>query len=83
MNPTRRSTWDDPQFQAMAAAWGNFYPVARRLIEQEAKVLVTPNPHYLRLADRWVAAIRSAYAGEHSVADALLAAAADIDTMVG
>ena len=82
MNPTRRSTWDDPQFQAMAAAWGDFYPVARRLIEQEAKVLVTPNPHYLRLADRWVAAIRSAYAGEQGVADALRAAAADIDAMV-
>lgn len=82
MNPTRRSTWDDPQFKAMAATWGNFYDIARSLIEQDAKVLVTPSPHYLRLADRWVSALRSAYAGEQSVADALRAAAADIDAMV-
>jgi multiple sugar transport system substrate-binding protein len=82
MNPTRRSTWDDPQFKAMAATWGSFYDVARRLIEQDAKVLITPSPNYLQLADRWVRALRAAYAGEQSVADALRAAAADIDAMV-
>jgi multiple sugar transport system substrate-binding protein len=82
MNPTRRSTWDDARFRRTAARWGNFYDVARRLVENDARVLVTPTPHYLALADRWVAAIRAAYAGEATVADALRAAAADINRIV-
>lgn len=83
MNPTRRSTWEDARFRATAAGWGNFYQVARQLVEQDAQVLVTPTPHYLRLADRWVQALRSAYAGEQSVADALRSAAIEIDAIVG
>lgn len=83
MNPTRRSSWESAEFRAFAAGWGDFYSVARQLIESEANVLVTPTPHYLRLADRWVAALRSAYAGEQSVAEALAAAAQEIDALVG
>ncbi len=82
MNPTRRSTWDDARFRDTAAGWGNFYTVARQLVERDARVLVTPSPHYLRLADRWVVALRAAYAGAATVADALHAAATDIDAMV-
>ena len=54
MNPTRRSTWDDPGFQELARPWGAFYDVARRLVEHDAFVLVTPTPGYLRIAQRWV-----------------------------
>jgi len=82
MNPTRRSVWDDPGFQEHARAWGDFYDVARRLVEHEAFVLVTPTPGYLRVARRWVEALLHAYAGRADVGDALAAAARDIDALV-
>ena len=82
MNPTRRSTWEDQRFRDLAAGWGDFYAVARRLVERDAKVLVTPTPAYLKLADRWVRALRSAYAGDEGVAESLENAAADIDAYV-
>jgi len=82
MNPTRRSVWDDPSFQEKAAGWGGFYDVARRLVEHDAFVLVTPMPGYLRVAERWVQALLDAYAGRAGVADALAAAASDIDDLV-
>ena len=82
MNPTRRSTWDDPGFQELARPWGAFYDVARRLVEHDAFVLVTPTPGYLRVAQRWVRALLDAYAGRAGVEDALTAAAADIDELV-
>lgn len=82
MNPTRRSSWQDESFRTTAANWGDFYRVSQQLIENYASVLVTPTPHYLRLADRWVRALRSAYAGEQSVTEALSAAAVDIDAIV-
>jgi multiple sugar transport system substrate-binding protein len=82
MNPTRRSVWDDPRFRDRAGAWGDFYDVARRLVEHEAFVLVTPTPGYLRIAGRWVQALLDAYAGRNEVAAALADAAADIDELV-
>ena len=82
MNPTRRSVWDDARFQEHARGWGDFYDVARRLVEHEAFVLVTPTPGYLRIASRWVQALLDAYAGRLGVADALSGAAADIDALV-
>ncbi len=63
--------------------WGDFYAVARRLVEGDARVLVTPATNYRRLADRWVRALRSAYAGDEDVAEALERAGADIDQLVG
>ena len=83
MNPTRRSTWDDASFKKVAADWGDYYPVARELIEGDARVLVTPSPRYLDLADRWVRGIRAAFSEEVSVADALASAAKDIDRLLG
>jgi multiple sugar transport system substrate-binding protein len=82
MNPTRTSVWDDPAFRELAAGWGAFYDVARRLVEEEAFVLVTPTPGYLRVAQRWVKALLEAYDGRAGVAEALAAAAADIDELV-
>jgi len=79
MNPTRRSTWDDPAFRSIASPWGSFYSVTRELIENVARVLVTPMPGYLRAGDRWVRALRDAFAGRKEVAEALGQAAADID----
>jgi multiple sugar transport system substrate-binding protein len=81
MNPTRLSTWDDEEFRARASTWRSFYEVARRLIEHEASVLVTPMPNYREVATRWVRALRDAYAG-HDVCDALEEAAAEIDSLV-
>lgn len=83
MNPTRLSTWDDEEFRASANAWGSFYDVARRLVEHEAMVLVTPAPGYRQLATRWVRALRDAYAGRSGVREALEAAALEIDALVG
>jgi multiple sugar transport system substrate-binding protein len=82
MNPTRRSTWDDPDFRAAAMKWGDFYPVTRRLIESEARVLVSPVAGYLAIGDRWVRALRAAFSGSQGVAEALQSAAADIDSMI-
>lgn len=82
MNPTRRSTWDSPEFRAAAAGWGDFYRVTRRLIEHDGRVLVTPHAEYLRVGDRWARALRAAYAGDQGVAEALQSAASDIDAIV-
>jgi multiple sugar transport system substrate-binding protein len=78
MNPTRRSTWDDPGFQALTAPWGDFAAVSRRLLDDHATVLVTPTPQYREIALRWTEALRQAYAGR-DVGDALRNAAADAE----
>ncbi len=83
MDPTRRSTWEDPLFRRLASQWGDFYAVARRLIESDARVLITPVPGYLKVGERWVRALRSAFSGDEGVAEALESAAADIDSIVG
>ena len=81
MNPTRTSVWDDPAFREHARPWGDFYDVARLLVEQDAFVLVTPTPGYLQIAERWVQALLDGYAGA-DVGESLRAAAADIDALV-
>jgi multiple sugar transport system substrate-binding protein len=81
MNPTRVSTWEDDEFRAHSRAWGSFYDVARRLVEHEAAVLVTPAVNYREVAARWVQALREAYAGRVALRDALEAAAGDIDSL--
>ncbi|MEX0628540.1 MAG: extracellular solute-binding protein, partial [Cucumibacter sp.] len=75
MNPVRKSSWEDERFRDASKGWGDFYAVARQLVEHDARVLITPTPHYLRLADRWVAGLRSAFAGHEGVAEALERAA--------
>ena len=80
MNPTRRSVWEDPGFRERARVWGDFYDVARHLVEHEATVLVTPMPGYLHVARRWVRALLDAYAGRQEVEEALAVAAAEIDS---
>jgi multiple sugar transport system substrate-binding protein len=82
MNPTRRSTWDDPRFRSTASQWGSFYGVARQLIESDARVLITPVRSYLSVGERWVRALRSAVKGDEGVAEALESAAVDIDAIV-
>ena len=81
MNPTRRSIWDDERFRAHTSSWGAFHDVARRLIEHEASVLVTPAPNYIVIATRWVEALLDAYAGRREIDEVLEAAAADIDAL--
>jgi ABC-type glycerol-3-phosphate transport system substrate-binding protein len=78
MNPTRRSTWDDPGFRALTAPWGDFAAVSRRLLDEHATVLVTPTPRYREIALRWTEALREAYVGR-DVGVALRAAAADAE----
>ncbi|HEU5211704.1 MAG TPA: extracellular solute-binding protein [Gaiellaceae bacterium] len=82
MNPTRTSIWEDERFRAHTAGWGAFYDVARMLVERDAFVLVTPAGNYLEIARRWVQALLDSYAGRAPVADALEAAAVDIDRLV-
>ena len=82
MNPTRTSIWDDEQFRAHTSGWGAFYDVGRTLVERDASVLVTPAGSYLQIATRWVRALLDAYSGRADVAEALEAAAADIDELV-
>jgi multiple sugar transport system substrate-binding protein len=82
MNPTRRSIWDDERFRAHTAPWGAFHDVARTLIERDASVLVTPAANYIAIAARWTEALLDAYAGRAKVAEALEAAAVDINALV-
>jgi multiple sugar transport system substrate-binding protein len=83
MNPTRSSIWDDEQFREHTSNWGDFYDVARTLVEREASVLVTPAANYLEIATRWVKALLEAFSGRAEVTEALQAAASDIDELVG
>ena len=71
----------DPRFAEHVAGWGDFAAVARDLVENRAAVLVTPSVRYLSIGDRWVRALREAYAGTAGVAEALEQAAADIDAI--
>ena len=79
MNPTRSSVWDAPSVAAHVAGWGDFAEVSRDLVENRARVLVTPAANYIAIAERWVQALRDAYSGAAGVAEALELAALDID----
>jgi multiple sugar transport system substrate-binding protein len=81
MNPTRRGAWEDPAFVRRTSAWGDFYPVSRRLVEELGQVLVTPAANYLGIATRWTRALLDAYQGADTVQAALEKAARDIDGM--
>ncbi len=81
MNPTRTSVWDDSRVAEHVAGWGDFAAVSRELVEDRARVLVTPATNYIAIAERWVRALRSAYTGTEGVAEALERAAADIDEL--
>jgi multiple sugar transport system substrate-binding protein len=82
MNPTRRSTWADPEFAGRASQWHGFPGVAMELVNDLADVLVTPAVNYIDVARRWTRALRDAYRGEASLQECLGAAASDIDRMV-
>ena len=82
MNPTRRSTWDDPRFLELASGWGDFASVARQLIEDVAEVLVTPRVDYIEIARRWTRALLGAYEDIDATECHLQAAASDIDALV-
>ena len=81
MNPTRTSVWDAPAVREHVSGWRDFASVSRELVEQRARVLVTPAVNYLAIGDRWVRALRDAYTGVSGVAEALELAAADIDEL--
>lgn len=82
MNPTRRSTWADPEFAQRARQWHGFPDVAMELVNDLADVLVTPAVNYIDVARRWTRALRDAYRGESSLEQCLAAAANDIDRLV-
>jgi multiple sugar transport system substrate-binding protein len=82
MNPTRASVWDDPRLAEHVSGWGDFAAVSRELVERRARVVVTPATNYIAVGERWVAALRAAYAGTEGVAEALERAAADIDELM-
>ncbi len=82
MNPTRKSTWEAPEFVNLVKPWGDFAKIGRELIENYASVLITPATNYREVADVWVRALRSAYLGEVSVRDALTYAAREMDKKV-
>jgi ABC-type glycerol-3-phosphate transport system substrate-binding protein len=82
MNPTRRSTWADPEFAARAGNWHEFPEVAMELVNNLGEVLVTPAVNYIEVARRWTRALRDAYQGDESLDHCLAAAASDIDRLV-
>ena len=81
MNPTRRSSWADPEFVGRASQWHEFPEVAMQLVDS-ADVLVTPALNYIEVARRWTRALREAYQGTGSVEQCLASAASDIDRLV-
>lgn len=82
MNPTRRSTWADPELAARASQWHEFPEVAMELVGNLGHVLVTPAVNYIEVARRWTRALRDAYRGDESLDHCLAAAASDIDRLV-
>jgi multiple sugar transport system substrate-binding protein len=82
MNPTRRSTWADPEFAARARQWHEFPEVAMELVSHLGHVLVTPAVNYIEVARRWTRALRDAYRGDESLDHCLAEAASDIDRLV-
>ncbi len=82
MDPTRPSIWNDPRFIEHTKGWGDFYEVSRDLFENKAEVLVTPAANWAELGHRWTKALRAAFQGEATVAEALEAGALDIDKLV-
>jgi multiple sugar transport system substrate-binding protein len=82
MNPTRRSTWDSGRFLEAASGWGDFASVARKLVEEIARIPVTPCINYIEVARRWTRALLDAYQDLDSVQSHLQAAAVDIDELV-
>ncbi len=82
MNPTRHSTWADPEFAARASQWHEFPEVAMELVSNLGHVLVTPAVNYIEVARRWTRALRDAYRGDESLDQCLAAAASDIDRLV-
>jgi multiple sugar transport system substrate-binding protein len=82
MNPTRRSTWADPEFIQRARQWHEFPDVAMELVNDLGEVLVTPAVNYIDVARRWTRALRDAYRGEGSLEQCLGDAAQDIDRLV-
>jgi multiple sugar transport system substrate-binding protein len=82
MNPTRRSTWADPEFAALASQWHEFPSVAMELVGGLAEVLVTPAVNYIEVARRWTRALRDSYDGRGSIEECLASAANDIDRLV-
>jgi multiple sugar transport system substrate-binding protein len=82
MNPTRRSTWVDPEFAARARQWHEFPEVAMELVSHLGHVLVTPAVNYIEVARRWTRALRDAYRGDESLDHCLAEAASDIDRLV-
>jgi multiple sugar transport system substrate-binding protein len=81
MNPTRRSSWADPEFAARAGQWHEFPEVAMELVSNLGNVLVTPAVNYIEVARRWTRALREAYQGG-SLEQCLAGAARDIDRQV-
>ena len=81
MNPTRRSSWSDPEFAARASQWHEFPDIAMQLVDT-ADVLVTPALNYIEVARRWTGALRTAYQSAGSVEQCLASAASDIDRLV-
>jgi multiple sugar transport system substrate-binding protein len=82
MNPTRQSTWADPDFAARARQWHEFPDVAMELVGNLGEVLVTPAVNYIEVARRWTRALRDAYHGAGPLEQCLAAAANDIDQLV-
>jgi multiple sugar transport system substrate-binding protein len=82
MNPTRRSSWADPEFAERAGEWHEFPAVAMELVNDLGEVLVTPALNYIEVARRWTRALRDAYRGEGTLEHYLGEAASDIDRLV-
>ena len=81
LNPTRKSVWESRAFLSMTEHWGDYTTVSRRLLEQDARVLVTPAVNYRAVAEVWVSCLRDAYQGGDA-AELLKAGAAHMDSVV-
>lgn len=80
-NPTRKSVWESPAFLSMTERWGNYTAVSRRLLEHDARVLVTAAVNYRAVAEVWVSCLRDAYRGGDAAA-LLKAAGVSMNSLV-
>lgn len=86
MNPVRASAWEDPDVAALVNSWGEeegqFLSVMKEMSEV-AELTLPAHPEITRVLDVWAEAVQQAYYGTATVEDALTAAAAEIEGVLG
>lgn len=81
MNPTRHSTWEDEAFRAASARWNGYAENSLDILRSTARVLPTPMPEYLEVADHWSRGLVDSYLEPARLEEILIETATQIDRL--